>query len=298
MSKVQSKLSYIVSGQGRIAAVANGQPYTVSPDHPNYKKIKESLKTGDADTFIKLADIPKTIEAASAKVKVVNGVVFYGNRELHTTLAKRITWMLSEGFEIKPLIAFLENLMLNPSKRAIEELYTWMEHQDVPITEDGCWIGYKYLYDSGHAKGEGKTPLPNEPKDQDILVDVHSGTVRQWLGKVVEMERNEVDDNWGVDCSEGLHVGSSNYNFSGNVRVMVKVNPKDVVAVPGTESHKCRVCRYEIVKIFDKVYTAPVVDAYGDDLPSSKVVVDEEESDECEYCGDQFCYGECLDEVD
>ncbi len=296
-----SKLSYIVAGSGRISAVANGSSYTINHDHPSYKAIKDCLKTGDADTFQRLADIPRAIETWAEKitdqVKVANGVIYYGDREINTTLTKRILWMIDEGFEVKPFILFLENLMQNPSRRAVTELYSWMEHQDVPITEDGCWIGYKYLQTASD-----QTRKRTEPKDTPILVDVHSHTVRQWMGKVVEMPRNEVDENWGVACSEGLHVGSSRYSFSGDTRVMVKVNPRDVVAVPGTETEKCRVCRYEIVKIFDNVYTTPVVTARGEvikkDVAPKFDPYDSNAEDECEFCGEDDCEGECLDESD
>lgn len=290
-----NKISYIVSGSGRIAAVANGQPYTVDSDHPNYKEIKSCLKTDDADRFIQLVDIPKTIETyGEGKVKVVNGAITYNGSEVHNTLAKRILWMMDAGFEVSPFLLFLENLMQNPSRRAVNELYNWMEHQDIPITSDGCWIGYKYLNTVDHARGKGEKPLPNEPKDKEILVDVHSGTIRQWIGKVVEMPRNEVDDNWGVDCSEGLHVGSSNYGFSGNRRVLVKVNPRDVVSVPSTESHKCRVCRYEVANIFKGVFKTPVVGVHGENIRTGTY---DDDDFKCDYCGED-CDGECLDETD
>jgi len=290
-----SKISYIVTGSGRIAAVANGSPYTVDSTHPNYKQIKECLKTGDTDLFIQLVDIPKTINSlGEGKVTVVNGVIRYNDREIHNSLAKRIIWMLAEGFEIKPFVTFLENLMQNPSRRAVNELYNWMENNDIPITTDGCWIGYKYL-------NTATNRLKGEPSDQDILIDVHTGTIRQWKGKVVEMDRNAVDEDWGVDCSQGLHVGSSTYAFSGTVRVLVKVNPKDVVSVPSNETNKCRVCRYEIVDLFKNVYATPVVGPQGEslkELDDGDYEDEEDEFDACEYCGDSDCCGECTDESD
>lgn len=292
---MKNKLSYIVSGSGRIAAVANGNSYTVTPDHPRYKEIKKCLKTGNADEFVKLTDIPRTIDTyGGGKVKVQNGVILYNGKEIHNTLTNRILWMMQEEFDVAPLLKFLENLMQNPSRRAVNELYTWMEHQDIPITEDGCWIGYKFLNSvEDHQSGE--------PADKDIYKDVHSGTIRQWLGKVIEMERNEVDEDWGKACSEGLHVGSSGYQFGGNVKVLVKVNPKDVVSVPSGETDKCRVCKYEIVNIFKEVFNTPVVSNTGEVLKKYTNVSDDYEDnkeDPCEFCGDDDCFGDCADESD
>src|ERR1700749_186992 len=118
-----SKLSYIISGSGRIAAVANGQTYTVDSSHPNYKGIKEAIKTGDVDVFVSLIDIPKAMETVSkGKVTVVDGIILYDGKEMHNALTKRILWMLEEGFDIQPFVLFLENLMQNPSRRAVNEL--------------------------------------------------------------------------------------------------------------------------------------------------------------------------------
>jgi hypothetical protein len=107
------------------------------------------------------------------------------------------------------------------------------------------------------------------------------------------MPRNEVDEDWGVDCSQGLHVGSASYQFSGDVKVLVKVNPKDVVSVPSNETNKCRVCAYEIVEIYKGDFNTSVVGPQGQKINSSH-----EEIEECEWCGEAYCDGECVDETD
>ena len=81
-------------------------------------------------------------------------------------------------------------------------------------------------------------------------------TISNKVGNVVEVPRNTVDDNWRLDCSSGLHVGSIEYvrNFCANDQnrvVIVKVNPADVVAVPEYECTKLRTCKYEVVGEYD-----------------------------------------------
>jgi hypothetical protein len=69
-------------------------------------------------------------------------------------------------------------------------------------------------------------------------------------GKVVEMERHEVDDNRDVTCSTGLHFCGMSYLscFGGDRTVIVKVNPADVVSIPSDYNDaKGRTCRYEVV---------------------------------------------------
>lgn len=66
------------------------------------------------------------------------------------------------------------------------------------------------------------------------------------------MNRGKVDDDRRKTCSYGFHVGR--YNYAKDFRpndghlMIVKVNPKDVVAVPlDHNDEKCRVCKYEVV---------------------------------------------------
>jgi hypothetical protein len=69
-------------------------------------------------------------------------------------------------------------------------------------------------------------------------------------GRVVEMERNQVDDNKDQTCSTGLHFCGMSYlsHFSGERTVIVKVNPADVVSIPSDyNGAKGRACRYEVV---------------------------------------------------
>jgi hypothetical protein len=120
--------------------------------------------------------------------------------------------------------------MSNPSKRAVDELYGFLEKNNLPITPDGHFLAYK--------------------KVRDDYTDVHSGTMDNGVGQIVEMERNEVDDNKDRTCSTGLHFCSQNYlnHFGGERIVIVKINPRDVVSIPSDyNDSKGRACRYEVI---------------------------------------------------
>jgi hypothetical protein len=70
------------------------------------------------------------------------------------------------------------------------------------------------------------------------------------IGRVVEMERNMVDDNRDNTCSAGLHFCSHSYlqSFSGDRTVIVKIDPADVVSIPSDYNNaKGRTCRYEVI---------------------------------------------------
>jgi hypothetical protein len=140
--------------------------------------------------------------------------------------------MLQDGFPIEPLVNFMENLMTNPSKRAVTELYGFLEKNSLPITPDGYFLAYK--------------------KVRQNYFDCHTGTMDNSVGKVVEMERNEVNDNKDQTCSTGLHFCSQEYlpHFGGGDSrvVIVKINPRDVVSIPSDYNNaKGRACRYEVI---------------------------------------------------
>jgi len=158
--------------------------------------------------------------------------LFWKGKEMHNALTTRMVAMLQDEFPIEPLVNFMENLMSNPSKRAVDELYGFLEKNSLPITPDGHFLAYK--------------------KVKQDYTDCHSGTMDNSVGKIVEMERNEVDDNKEVTCSTGLHFCSQEYlpHFGGSTSrvVIVKINPRDVVSIPvDYHNAKGRACRYEVI---------------------------------------------------
>ena len=109
-----------------------------------------------------------------------------------------------------------------------------------------------------------------------VFTDMHSRTMTIKVGQPVKQERKECDADPRNDCSNGLHVGATNYveRFgSGNgVVVVCYVNPANVVAVPNYDHSKMRVCEYFPFAIAE--YT------------DGKINIIEEqyfESDYCEY---------------
>jgi hypothetical protein len=124
----------------------------------------------------------------------------------------------------------MENLMQNPSYRSVNELYGFLEANNLSITPDGHFLAYK--------------------KVRENYTDVHSGKFDNSVGKVCEMERNLVDDNKDNTCSFGLHFCSEGYlkHFGGDRIMIVKINPRDVVSIPTDYNNsKGRTCRYEVV---------------------------------------------------
>ncbi len=85
----------------------------------------------------------------SGRLKCKDGRFFYRGYELKNYLVKRILEIKREADEsgqsvkhmIKPMLHFLDNLMDNPSNNSVAQLYRFVEHTKMPITEDGCFVG-------------------------------------------------------------------------------------------------------------------------------------------------------------
>jgi len=220
---------------GNLTLILNNKAHQVLPDHINYKLIMDNLSTASESELLELVDIQTAVASFShGKVEVKNGKVFYEGDEVHGAISKRILEFMSKGLPFEPLVNFLNNLMDNPSMQSQKELYDFLEHQYLPVTEDGCFLAYKAV--------------------RSDYMDKYAGKFRNKVGDVCEMTRAKVDDNRGVGCSQGLHAGAINYVATygsleaGDKIVIVKINPKDVVSVPNDcNCEKLRTCRYEVV---------------------------------------------------
>lgn len=225
-------MSYPFIMQGdNITVVIDSTPYTINKTHVVFERVKEAIKTGNWAVLPDLVE-PKTavIKYASGNVSIDGSTFLWKGKPMHNVLSNKLIDMLKEGFPIEPLVAFMHNLMQNPSKRAVDELYGFLEKGNLPITPDGYFLAYK--------------------KVREDYKDCHTGTMDNSVGKVVEMDRNEVDDDKDRTCSAGLHFCSQEYlnNFGGARTVILKINPRDVVSIPSDyNDSKGRACRYEVI---------------------------------------------------
>lgn len=209
--------------------------------HPNYNRVLDAIRDGDWDAIPDLVDITRAIAnyvSENNDIEVKDGDVYFEGRPFANALTDRLISMLEEGFPVDFLCNFITNLKQNPSKRAVDELYGFLEKNKLPITPDGHFLAYK--------------------KVREDYKDIHSGTFDNSIGEVCEMPRNEVNEDKDQTCSTGLHFCSLEYlpNFgwgSGNRVIILKINPRDVVSIPSDYNNaKGRACRYEVVDEHDK----------------------------------------------
>ena len=246
-----------------ITLIAENGPSVIGKTHPNFYKIKKALLAKNFLEVEEMLDVKNGYKEFSNGLIAVDGDnLIYNGSIVHNVLTQRIVQMIHNGDEATPMLNFLVNLMDNPSEGSIDQLYTFLEHENLPITEDGCFLAYKAI-------------------NRDYT-DKYTGTISNKVGEKVKMPYEEVTADPTKHCSSGLHCGSIEYvrcygNFTtdengehtGDRLVTVKVNPSAVVSVPeDSDRQKVRVYRYvvheEIENPYDLVpkYEAPV---YYDD---------------------------------
>lgn len=233
-------LPHIMNKNGTISIMIDGTMKPIDTAHKNFNEIKEAIITQNWDVIPDLVNLTKDVEEAiqtnetvAGSVSIVNGEVLYNGTVIHNTLTDRIISMAKEGFDIAHMVKFLENLMLNPSYRAVNELYGFLEAGNIPITENGTFLAYK--------------------KITSDYKDIYTGKIDNSIGQVISMPRNMVDEDSNRTCSSGLHVCSYDYlpSFGSTVddRVVIcEINPRDVVSIPTDYNNtKMRCCEYKVI---------------------------------------------------
>lgn len=248
---------YILQGDN-LVVVIDSTPHTLSKGNVTYNKVLDAIKQNDWDAVRDFIEPKKVVlNYGKGNVSIKGETLYWKDQEFNSALSTRMISMLTEGFPIEPLVLFMENLMQNPSKRSVTELYRFLEKNTLPITPDGHFLAYK--------------------KVRADYTDVHTGTFDNSVGKIVEMERNQVDDDKDRTCSQGLHFCSESYlkSFGGERTMILKVNPRDVVSIPSDYNDaKGRCCRYEVVGELavsaDKAFDKPVQENANGSTPVKK----------------------------
>lgn len=228
-------MKYIL-GSDSITVYHKGNMYPINRQAQTFPLVLQAIQNNDEVALENALNIRKNIvdrinaAAKGTNVRIEGTNILYGDRVITGLIASRVFEMIRLSLDVGPMLKFIENLMKNPSKRAVDELFGFMEACSLPITEDGHFLAYKRV--------------------RSDYKDVHSGTLDNSVGKTLEMPRNLVDEDKNNTCSYGLHFCSYEYlkHFSGQRIVVLKINPADVVAIPADYNNsKGRTCKYEVV---------------------------------------------------
>ena len=269
--------------ENSLTVSVEGKTYTINSGHPSWRQAIESLKRKDYDSLKDLVSVKKAFSAFTGdKVKVIDNQVFFNGEPIHNYLSDKILSFMEKGLPHESLIKFLERLMANPSRRAVNELYAFLSHKNLPVTDAGTFLAYKSV--------------------RSDYTDHYSGNFNNSIGNTLEMTRNNVCDDHNQGCSVGFHAGSLEYasSFGGaeSVLLIVEIDPADVVSVPSDcNCQKLRTCKYTVVAKYDgplpEHYTKDAQSAYDPQDDSE----DEEYDDDSDWDEDEESDDESEDQV-
>jgi hypothetical protein len=252
-----------VLGSDSITVYLKGKPYPINKQAHTYPMVLAAVKSGDVKALENAINIRQGIaddlSKTSKLVRVEKDKIFYADREVQGLIASRIFETIRLGLDTSPMVKFLERLMQNPSKRAVDELFGFMEACTLPITPDGYFLAYKRVnndYYDVHSRTVLNKPAELMTQEDYKCIAVVQGKKSEVTVAVVDgvstvsMPRNLVNDDRDQTCSEGLHFCSYNYlsSFGGARVVVLKIDPADVVSIPSDYNNsKGRTAKYQVV---------------------------------------------------
>ena len=269
---------------GFITVVLDGERHSINAGNGLFSKALEAYKVNDWDAFIACVNPTirlKSLYASYEGIEVKDGNLYVFGDPVHSTLATRVLSFLEAGLDCVHLFKFILKLNLNPSKRAVDELYTFLEHRALPITDNGNFLAYKAV--------------------REDYTDKYTGKFLNTIDAVLEMPRNKVDDDKNVGCSYGFHAGTVEYakDFMGREGhlMIVEINPADVVSIPtDCQFQKLRTSKYKVVGEYEIDLTDPLyasrfetdqdddVDLWSDDSSCTECDSYSIDCDECNCC--------------
>jgi len=267
---------------GFITVVLDGERHSINAGNGLFSKALEAYKVNDWDVFIGCVNPEirlKSLYASYEGIEVKDGNLYVFDEPVHSTLANRVLSFLEAGLDCVHLFKFILKLNLNPSKRAVDELYTFLEHRALPITDNGNFLAYKAV--------------------REDYTDKYTGKFLNTIDAVLEMPRNKVDDDKNVGCSYGFHAGTVEYakEFMGREGhlMIVEINPADVVSIPtDCQFQKLRTSKYKVVGEYEIDLTDPLYASRFETDQDDDVDLwdDDSDNDVCCDCLEES-YGNC-----
>ena len=264
---------------GHIFLLLDGKEYSINAGNSSFSKALEAYNNKDWESFVNIVNPElrlKSLYASYEGIEVKDGNLYVFGDPIHSTIAKRVISFLEHGLDCVHLFKFILKLNMNPSKRAVDELYTFLEHRALPVTDNGNFLAYKAV--------------------RADYTDKHTGKFLNTIDSVLEMPRNKVDDNKENGCSYGFHAGSVDYakdfmDRDGHL-MLVEINPADVVSIPtDCQFQKLRTCKYKVVGEYeidldDPMYASRFQTEYDDDVDVWND--DEDDEDLCSSCDSEY----------
>lgn len=196
------------------------------------KSLKILIKKCSSENIIK--------QFKKNNIEIKSGQFFFKGKEIHTGLTSHIVNLFQNKLPLDAAIAFFERIMKNPSEASRNELFDFMQTTKLPLTSRGTFLAYRSI---------NKNWKDNRTNSMDNRI-----------GKIVKMNRKDVDANRHETCSRGLHFSGYEYNkhfkwgITGGFLTIVEIDPKDVVSIPiDYQNQKGRCCKFKVLDVAKSV---------------------------------------------
>jgi len=248
MTTSNSSMTWRMTSTGNLNVIIEDEFYQVSNKHPKHKELVDAMRNNDADSFkrtydqYEMAFLGAETYDIKEKVKIDAETIEYRGQKISDPVLVKI--IKNYGTQCDALKRFIDNMFLNPNWESVKQLGSFLQHGNFPLTEDGCFLGYKAV--------------------RSDFLDIYSGTVDNSIGKTIQMPRAKVTFDPSLACSAGYHVGTYGYatGYGGGnaIILIVKVNPAHCVSVPyDHNAEKLRCSQYTVVGQCDDVLSMSIV---------------------------------------
>ena len=245
----------VIKGEKTLTIFFDGKPFCFDVASEKGVKLLDAIKNNVSDDELRTMIMFDTFKEYCRPMENDNGVVItednivIDGEEISSPLANQIRRHYKEELPIEPIVNFIRKVRLNPSYRIRNQLWNFIEASQnsggFTLADDGDILAYK--------------------KVRSDYKDIYTGKFDNSVGSVVEMKREDVDDDPNNTCSAGLHFCAYSYlshygdSSKTNKIMLVKVNPKDVVSIPTDyDFAKARCCRYEVVQEVREIVSSGV----------------------------------------
>ena len=261
-----------------ITVINGGKSLSLPSSDGRFASAVEAFKNRDFDTLVSIIDKPALIaKYTQGRVKVFNGFVMVNDKEVEGPIVERILGFAEQGLPFEPLVKLLDNLYKNTDENIRAKLFQFIEHNNLPITENGAFIVYKLV------KADGSPPYYNAAFFEQLPNGLTKSVNKYRVGGVYTMPRENAIKGGG-ECSSGavLYAGNKNYfggQFQGDIYVrnngykmlLAEVYPQDVCNVSAIEASKLATCKIRIISEYNPE-TKPVAGKQLFDTAKEEVV--------------------------
>jgi len=235
-----------------INKVTNGEDHeneVISKNHKNFDTVSQIVwsNRGSQESLsqaYKMMNKAQQVLSISDRIKLDtdNHILLVDDIKLPVSLADKFIQITVAGSQVDldKYTKFSINLTDNVSNSVLNRLYDFISANSVQITDDGMIICFK--------------------KVNSEFKDIYSRSFDNSVGKIVQVRRNQVDENINKTCSYGLHVCAAHYLDSygsdyNNRVVKVLLDPADVVSIPSDyNDSKVRCCSYTVIEDVTEQY--------------------------------------------